>query len=135
MRPIRLALLMAILTGCVTLAAADDGFPKVGAKKPAGKAKSSAERAAACKAVGDLGEDGKGKRKELCEAMLDPQEIVRVAAMDAMKRVDLDMHKMCVEICIDANMGTVQKAGRQVRRCEAPHPPDPEHGERRRPAG
>lgn len=113
MRTLRVGIVVASLGGCALPAAADDGFPKVPPKAAAAaKAKSPAARAAACKAIGDLGEEGKARRRDLCEAMLDPVEAVQVAAMDAMKKVDADLHKLCVQLLIDRSIASVQTAGR-----------------------
>lgn len=74
------------------------------------KVKSPEARVAACKAIGGLGELGKPQRRALCVAMLDANPAVQVAAMDAMKLVDSDMHKICVSICIDRDLDAVTQA-------------------------
>ncbi len=85
----------------------DDGFPKVKPKTLDAKVKSPEARVAACKAVGDLGAAGKPQRRALCVAMLDANPAVQVAAMDAMKLVDAEMHQQCVKIQVDQDLRTV----------------------------
>jgi hypothetical protein len=60
--------------------------------------KSASERAKAAQVLGELGEQGKPVRRVLCWVMLDPIESVRVAAADALKKIDPRIQYLAVAL-------------------------------------
>jgi hypothetical protein len=69
-----------------------------------------ADRAKAAAALGELGEKAMTARRPLCSAMLDVNEKVRVAAADALKKIDPEIQRLAVAIVINKDRTAIQTA-------------------------
>lgn len=76
------------------------------------KSKTVATRVTAYKSMGELGEKAKTQRRALCEGLLDANAMVRAAAADALKKVDVPLHKLALGIIIDRDRKDVVAAGK-----------------------
>jgi hypothetical protein len=76
------------------------------------KSRTVATRVGAYKALGDLGEKAKSVRRVFCQGMLDPNQTVRVAAADGLKKVDETIYKLALGILINRDPKDVVAAGK-----------------------
>jgi hypothetical protein len=73
----------------------------------------ASERANAARVLGELGEQGKPVRRHLCAALLDPSANVRVAAADALKKIDPKLQHLAVRyVMAEASSSTGDKRDR-----------------------
>jgi HEAT repeat protein len=73
-----------------------------------------AERVSACKALGELGAKGKAASRDLCSALMDSSRQVRLAAADALEKVNPAVAKLAITILIDNNYNARLKAVQRV---------------------
>ncbi|HJT78376.1 MAG TPA: hypothetical protein VJ739_14325 [Gemmataceae bacterium] len=75
------------------------------------RSRNFSERLKAAEGIGELGPKAKPARRALCEAMLDPNQRVRTAAADALKRVDPEMAELAISIYVNFSVEAIGKAG------------------------
>jgi len=75
--------------------------------------KKSAERAKAAEALGALGASGMTARRNLCQAMMDSAPSVRIAAVDALKKIDEPTYKLATAIFINRDVSAILQARAQ----------------------
>ncbi|QEL17387.1 HEAT repeat domain-containing protein [Limnoglobus roseus] len=108
----RLLSLLAVSIACAH-ASADDDQPSPEMKaiiKTALsylKEKKAEDRVKGADMLAELGENAKGNRRDLCEALVDKNAKVRVAAADAMKKIDAEACKTALKIIIDRDYQAV----------------------------
>ena len=109
----RLLILGYVLSSLATPALAKDESPEVKALiskfKDDAKSKTSATRASAYKAIGELGSEGKNVRRSVSEGMLDPTAKVRIAAADALKKIDENIYNLATAIVINKDVYKIQE--------------------------
>ncbi len=75
------------------------------------KSKLPSVRASAYKSIGELGENGKSLRRQLCNGMLDTNIPVRQAAADSLNKIDPKMNKFALAVFIDRDWEQIRIVG------------------------
>jgi HEAT repeat protein len=102
-RPLCIALLMATLSPIQLSAQEKKVDPKVAALIKALRGKTTTDKVKAAEGLEKLGPEARDATRAICDAVLDPSRKVRNAALNALEKINPDLHEVVAPLALDEN--------------------------------
>ena len=102
-RPVCIALFISALSSLDLKAQEKKIDPRVTALIKALKGKTTADKVKAAEGLGKLGPEARDATRAICDSVLDPSRKVRNSALNALEKVNPDLHEAVAPLALDEN--------------------------------